>query len=216
MTIIVISEPNDVHAQSVIKALPKFTADEVVLLNFQNFPTRMHLDQHLPSQGKDHFAITLDNGRRLPIDEVRSVWWRRPQAYVVPVQGMEPHARQFALSETATAFQGMWQCTECLWVNDIIRDAAASHKPWQLHLAKQAGLRIPDTVITNNPTQARSFWDHCQGEVIYKPFIQTFHSWRETRKLKRNELSMLDSVKWAPVIFQRLIPGVADLRVTIG
>src|SRR5262249_39614385 len=46
-------------------------------------------------------------------------------------------------------------------------------------------------------------------------FIQTYHSWRETRKLRQEELALLDSVKLAPVIFQRLIPGIADLRVTI-
>jgi glutathione synthase/RimK-type ligase-like ATP-grasp enzyme len=109
----------------------------------------------------------------------------------------------------------MWQCSRALWVNNIIRDAAASHKPWQLHVAKQCGLRVPETLITNNPQHVRQFWELHGGEVIYKPFIQTFHSWRETRKLKREELAQLDSVRLAPVIFQRLVPGRADLRITI-
>jgi glutathione synthase/RimK-type ligase-like ATP-grasp enzyme len=51
--------------------------------------------------------------------------------------------------------------------------------------------------------------------VIYKPFLQTFHSWRETRQLKREELALLESVRIAPVIFQALVPGSADLRVTV-
>src|SRR5262249_58168186 len=43
-----------------------------------------------------------------------------------------------------------------------------------------------------------------------------FHGWLETRKLRTEELAALDSVKWAPVIiFQRLVSGLADLRVTI-
>jgi len=215
MTILIISEPRDIHAQSVTEALSKHGAGNVVLLDFSDFPQRMSINQYLPTHGSDAFALTLPGGKRLAIDAVRAVWWRRPQSYGVPAQGMSPQARQFALSETATAFQGMWQCSSCLWMNDIVRDAAAAHKPWQLHLAKQCCLTIPETLMTNDPAEARAFWERSRGEVIYKPFIQTIHSWRETRKLIPEELALLDSVRLAPVIFQSLVPGVLDLRVTI-
>jgi len=216
MTIVIISEPRDIHALSVVEALSKHGARDTVLLNFGDFPQRMSIHQHLPaSGGNDAFALTLPDGRRLPLEAVRGVWWRRPQAYGIPAQGMTTEARQFALSETATAFQGMWQCTSCLWMNDIVRDAAAAHKPWQLHLAKQCGLTIPETLITNDPAEARAFWERLRGEVVYKPFLQTIQSWRETRKLIPQELALLDSVKLAPVIFQSLVPGALDLRVTI-
>jgi glutathione synthase/RimK-type ligase-like ATP-grasp enzyme len=215
MTIVIISEPQDIHAHSVLEALSKQGGHDAVLLNFSDFPQRMSINQYFPPQGSDAFALTLPSGKRLPLEAVHAVWWRRPQGYGVPVHGMSPEARQFALSETATAFQGMWQCTNCLWMNDIVRDAAAAHKPWQLHLAKQCGLTIPETLITNEPAEARAFWERRVGEVIYKPFLQTVHSWRETRKLIPEELALLDSVKLAPVIFQALVPGALDLRVTI-
>lgn len=215
MTILIISEPRDIHAHSVIQALAKQAVDDAVLLDFSDFPQRMSIQQSLPALGNDAFTLTLPGGRRLPLDAVRSVWWRRPQSYGIPAHGMSPEARQFALSETATAFQGMWQCSNCLWMNDIVRDAAAAHKPWQLHLAKQCGLTIPDTLITNDPAEVRAFWEQRRGEVVYKPFLQTIHSWRETRKLIPQELALLDRVKLAPVIFQALVPGALDLRVTI-
>jgi hypothetical protein len=215
MTIVIISEPRDTHATSVIEALSTLGEKDVVLLNLGDFPQRMSLDEYLPPSGADTFVMTLADGRRLPIETVRSIWWRRPQPYGTPIEGLTAPERQFALGETATAFQGMWQCSRCLWVNDIIRDAAASHKPWQLHAAKRCGLTVPETLITNNPAHVRQFWEQQQGEVIYKPFIQTFHGWRETRKLRAQEMALLERVRVAPVIFQRLIPGVADLRVTV-
>jgi glutathione synthase/RimK-type ligase-like ATP-grasp enzyme len=145
---------------------------------------------------------------------VRSFWWRRPQPYGLP-PGLAPHAHHFALTELSTALQGMWQASDALWVNDIVRDAAAAHKPWQLELARQIGLSIPDTLITTDPDNARAFWEARGGEVVYKPFLQTYHSWRETRRLCEEDLALIDNVRLAPVIFQSLVPGVADLRVTV-
>jgi len=52
------------------------------------------------------------------------------------------------MTEAATAFQGMWQASNALWVNDVMRDAATAHKPWQLALAREIGLTIPVTLIT--------------------------------------------------------------------
>ena len=70
------------------------------------------------------------------MESVTACWWRRPQGFTLP-QGMAPHAHHFALTELSTAFQGMWQCSEALWVNDVVRDAAAAHKPWQLDMARR-------------------------------------------------------------------------------
>lgn len=215
MTIFIISEPQDIHAQSVMAALTRMGETDVRLVDFRDFPLRMSLTMRQGNGHPSDFSLTFPDGRRVPMAEVKSVWWRRPQTFGLPAQGMAPHARHFAMTEAATAFQGMWQASEALWVNDVVRDAAAAHKPWQLEVARQIGLSIPETLITNDPDQVRTFWSEHGGEIIYKPFLQTFHSWRETRRLRREELATVDSVRLAPVIFQKLVPGVADLRVTV-
>lgn len=214
MTVVIFSEPTDVHAQSVIRELARLGETDVQLVDFRNVPQRMALNMALSNAHGSGFELVPQGGKPLRIDAVRSFWWRRPQAFGVP-PGMAPHAQHFALTELSTAMQGMWQCSEALWVNDIVRDTAAAHKPWQLEMARRVGLTIPDTLITTDPDKVRAFWDSREGEVIYKPFLQTLHSWRETRQLRREELALLDSVRIAPVIFQSLVPGAADLRVTV-
>ena len=123
--------------------------------------------------------------------------------------------RAFALSETETAMTGIWQATNCLWVNHPIKDSAAAHKPWQLATGRAAGLTIPETLITNDPEQARSFCEAHSGNVVYKPFRQTHAAWRETRALLPEDAAVFEAVRLAPVLFQELIEGVADLRVTV-
>ena len=214
MPVVIFSEPNDVHAQSVMRELARLGESDARILNFNDIPQRITIDMALSNSHGSGFALTFADGDRLQLETVKSYWWRRPQAYQLP-PGLEPAAYHFALTEISTAIQGMWQSTEALWVNDIVRDAAASHKPWQLEVARRIGLSIPDTLITTDPDNVRAFREARGGEVVFKPFLQTFHAWRETRRLKDEDMAMIDNVKLAPVIFQSLVPGVADLRVTV-
>lgn len=214
MPVMIFSEDADVHAQSVMRELAKLGESDARIVNFNDMPQNIRIDMALSNNLGSGFALTFADGERVQLETVKSFWWRRPQAYKLPA-GLEPAAFHFALSELSTAVQGMWQSTEALWVNDIVRDAAASHKPWQLEVARRIGLSIPDTLMTTDPDNVRAFWEARKGEVVFKPFLQTFHSWRETRRLKEEDLALIDNVKLAPVIFQSLVPGAADLRVTV-
>jgi glutathione synthase/RimK-type ligase-like ATP-grasp enzyme len=214
MSVVIISEPTDVHAQSVMQELARAGESDARILDFRELPQRIRIDMALSNERGSGYALTFEDGERLRLETVKSFWWRRPQPFALP-PGLAPHAHHFALTELSTALQGMWQASEALWVNDIVRDAAAAHKPWQLDLARQIGLSIPDTLITTDPDNARAFWEARDGEVVYKPFLQTYHSWRETRRLSTEDLALIDNVRLAPVIFQSLVPGVADLRVTV-
>jgi len=213
--ILIISSELDVHARSVLEAFARRGVDNVHLLDLSDFPTRMQMDMRLDNNGHSDFAITLPGDLRVPMEEVTAVWWRRPQMFRPPETVRKPEDRHFILTEAATAFQGMWQASRALWVNNILRDAAAAHKPWQLALAKRTGLSIPETLITNDPEQARAFWDTHRDEVIFKGFTATLHAWRETRRLREADLAFAETIQLAPVIFQRYVPAIVDLRITI-
>ena len=81
----------------------------------------------------------------------------------------------------------------------------AQRKSYQLKIAQDVGLRIPATLMTNDPTEARRFVD-ARGyrEIVYKSFSSTEEEWRETRLLRENEVQLLDHVQHAP-IFQHYV-----------
>ncbi len=211
--ILIISSPDDVHAQAVMTELSRLGRPHR-LLNLSEFPSQLRLTARLDGDQSD-FTLTFADGARISMDEVSAVWWRRPQAFGFPAEIKDPAHRYFAQSEANTAFQGMYQSSEALWVNNTARDAAASHKPWQLKLAREVGLSIPETLITNDPEEALAFWQQYPGEVIYKPFLQTYHAWRETRRIQQEDEPLIEAVRLTPVLFQRFVPAVCDLRVTV-
>lgn len=213
MTILIVSNLSDGHARAVMTALGTH-GRRVELLDLSEFPQRLALSMAF-HDGTRSFHLERHGYGRLDLGELRAVWWRRPQPFSLPVSVANPAHRRVALSETSTAFQGLYQSMDAFWINAPVRDSAAGHKPWQLALAQEVGLEIPETLMTNDPEQARAFWAACGGDVIYKQFLALPDAWSETRRVGKQESSLAESIRLCPVVFQRRVSAVADLRVTV-
>ncbi|MEK7748232.1 MAG: MvdC/MvdD family ATP grasp protein [Nitrospirota bacterium] len=212
--ILIISHPDDIHATEVMRHLGDM-GQEAKMLDLAEFPMNLSL-----SISYDHKAMpsaTVRNKTDLFVDlaKVKSTWWRRPQAYSLP-QMKDNEAFTFTYNEWDEAISGLWQLVPGIWINEPNRDIRASRKAFQLGEATAVGLRIPRTLITSDPIQARRFIGELGVErTVYKSFSATEHTWRETRVLRKNELDLLDHLRLAPVIFQEYIPAEVDLRITV-
>jgi glutathione synthase/RimK-type ligase-like ATP-grasp enzyme len=108
----------------------------------------------------------------------------------------------------------MLDALPCAWVNPRIADEAAHRKPYQWEVAQQVGLRLPHTLVTNRPEEARAFIEQLGvGRVVFKAFLASIEAWRETRLIDAADMERLEQVRYAPVIFQEYVEGV-DLRIT--
>ncbi len=214
MTVLIVSTLADVHARVMIAALAA-QGTPVELLDLADYPGKLTLTLAF-GDGKRRFQLRRPGGGQLDLETVHAVWWRRPGPFGLPGTLRDPAHRRLALSEADTAFNGLFEAMDALWINPPALDASASHKPYQLALAQSLGLEIPQTVMTSDPEEAREFWRSCDGDVIYKQFIALPEAWSETRRLGEAETKVADAaIRLAPVIFQRHIAAVADLRVTI-
>jgi glutathione synthase/RimK-type ligase-like ATP-grasp enzyme len=214
MTVLVIGHEGDAHTLAVVREIGRLGGD-VAIADLSDFPQRSQLNIRYTCCGDHQFEISID-GQARSLDDVAAAWWRRPQQPQVSAAiGSESH-RLFALNEAAEALAGLWHALDVFWVNDPARDHVAHRKITQLRMAQQCGFRIPDTLISNDPERARVFIDH-RGyrNVVYKAFSAFEDEWRETRLLRPDELSLLDNVQYAPVIFQEYVEAAYDLRITV-
>jgi glutathione synthase/RimK-type ligase-like ATP-grasp enzyme len=214
MTVLIFSHADDAHALAVMEALRGYGGAEVELLDLSDLPQRLAVSMYYESGQRRFLLRSLQDNRMLNLAQVRAVWWRRPQAFALPAAMIDSEYRRFALSELTTALQGLYQSMDALWVNAPVNDATAGHKPFQLAIAQRIGLEIPPTLMTNDPDAAVAFWQHHEGQIVYKQFAARPDSWRETRRLRPEETALADAVQWAPVIFQRYVEAEADIRVT--
>jgi glutathione synthase/RimK-type ligase-like ATP-grasp enzyme len=214
MAVLIIAQPRDEHAVAVKDHLERL-GKEVEVLDTSLFPESANLAMGYKCCGNQRTFRLEVRGRVLDLSRFGSVWWRRPQPPQLSDQMMKPSHRVFAANEAYEALSGLWQCMDAQWVNDPARDMVAQRKAYQLKVAQEVGLRIPATMITNDPMEARKFVD-ARGyrDVAYKSFASTEQEWRETRLLRQEEMELLDHVQHAPVIFQHYVEARYDLRIT--
>jgi hypothetical protein len=208
--ILAVSHPGDDHLRPVLEALRRLGA-EAAVVDSAEFPGRARLS--LPF-GPRAAGWTFHGPRgRIPLGEVEAIWWRRPLPVELAPGDSSPDAA-FALRQAHAAMIGLWAALPVRWVNEPWADDAAGHKPRQLAAAARAGLKIPRTLVTNDPNRARTFLRRLRsGSAVWKALHCTPEDWYPTRFLSPRKKPDLAPLRNAPAILQEYVPG-ADLRVT--
>lgn len=152
----------------------------------------------------------------MPIGRARGIWIRRPRWPEITSEVTDPLDRLFARQEAVAAMGGAWRMLADRCVSPADAMQAARWKVAQLSAAQSLGFSVPETVVTSDPARARSFV--AQGRTILKAVaearVQTFDEERVGKTVEIDETFDLDTVRPTPVLLQRRVDKVADVRVT--
>jgi glutathione synthase/RimK-type ligase-like ATP-grasp enzyme len=83
-------------------------------------------------------------------------------------------------------------------------------KPYQAQLIREHGLRVPETLITNEPAEVLAFLE-AHGRIIYKSMSGVRSI---VKAFDDDDRARLEDIRWCPVQFQALVPGI-DVRVHV-
>ncbi len=210
MILIVTFEDNE-HVEEVLPHL----SCEYVLFNTGWYPEAVSLSAAYRDDG-EVTTLTLPDGRVIDTERIRGVWYRRERPYKLHEELTDETAVMFAWSESREALLGLFYSLDCPWMNPPLADEKSQRKMVQLSVAREVGLRIPHTVITNEPATARGFIESFgYGNVIRKAFRNIPQAPRSTHVITAEDMDRIDTVRFAPVTFQEYIEADIDLRVTV-
>lgn len=218
-TILILAEELDLHADVVIEMLHR-KGHRTCRFEVSQVPAKNGITVHASSSVQSE-RITV-GGASIPLDDVTAIWNRRVMAPSLP-SGMSRDDEEFARNETQHLLNGLWgRLQGRFWVNWIVNERLANRKPYQLKIAKEVGLDVPDTLITNEPAECRRFFTANGGRVIYKPLnrpVVTDGSQGYslfTSIVSETDLDQrLASVAYAPCLFQAHLPKVREYRVIV-
>ena len=222
--LVIVAGEVDAHADAVVIALRSLNFHQFVRIDFEtaysNFDVRLS-----PEHGDCAITSRKVTGRSCSIEDVKTVWWRREISVRSPMELELPSDKTLDAVECYWAFR--WQIealpSDRFPLSHPYRIREASNKISQLHLAKNIGLKVPDTLFSNDKAALLDFVSR-HPEIIIKPLKTTVASsgpsnreitliTRPTTSEKIKELIVQTDI---PAVYcQERIRKVADVRVNI-
>jgi MvdC family ATP-grasp ribosomal peptide maturase len=189
-----------------------------IRFNTDLFPSSVKLSARA---GDERAALLCtEAGEQVSTAEVRAVWARKLWSPRL-ADDLDERYRAMCAGESAAALEGFLDALyDARWVNDLQRQRAAENKQRQLRLAERAGLRVPRTLVTNDPVAARQFFAQTKGQTVAKllrPLTVSMNAAEQpfvyTSRVREEDLAGAEALRHSPMVFQELIPKERELRV---
>lgn len=156
------------------------------------------------------------------LDDITAVWYRR--SYHIG-KGLETLLEKEYLSSTLGELRrtlfGMLEGLKCFQIEKYSVYRRLDSKEEQLRIAKDCGLEVPATCITNSPAQLKAFLENTGKPVIAK-MQSAFAIYRDgqehvvfTNEVTAAHLDQLNGLRYCPMVFQEKLEKALELRVTI-
>ncbi|MBM7118464.1 MvdC/MvdD family ATP grasp protein [Archangium primigenium] len=161
-----------------------------VRIDVEGVPSRWALTSVLGPSGED--VVLHTPAGAVHAWQVHAVWLRR----------RPPLRLEGALDGLAAA--------GCRFINPLEADAAAENTARQLRLARQLGLEVPRTVVTNDPARVRAFFEEVQGRMVAKRLTPTSPFLGGDSPFEH-----LADLRHGPLVFQERLDTAYALRVAV-
>jgi len=209
MKVLILSNSTDIHAAHLKNALIQAGA-KVDYLDTRMFPTQVQISWQPNNQTG---YLTLPGGNKLRLQNIHSVFWRTfSEVYIPPLKDL--NQQRIAFNDSMSAIRSLIQACPARWVNSWQAYQFHKEKPLQLSKAKQIGITIPETLISNDPQQVIEFYKD-KKKVIFKPVYGGSHTQLLTDDhLHLNRINL--ALKLSPITIQEYIPGTNIRSYVIG
>lgn len=203
----------DIHGEEVFRSLP---SPKRLWLTNQPYECSLHISDN------DWSFMVTQGGRAIDLRRRFNIYVRRPLP-PRPEGSLPHHAREFLLreqQEVITAAVAITALKNCGRVFCLGRQPhLAANKIVQLVLARDLGLLIPETCVTNLPTVANEFYDRHAGAIVYKCLSTPVVEYEDGRKsmIHTSAVTHADftAVENCASLFQKNIRKRHELRVAV-
>lgn len=194
-------------------------------LSSKNIPFyRLNSDQINHNQkislSPNFFTITDSAGNTVNSKDIKAVWHRKAWR-VAPPEDLDESFNSIFINEYETLKVNLFALLEHLpWINPLENEKKIdANKMLQLSIAEGNGLKIPETLFSNDEVQIRNFLNEkCSGKAVAKLHgvlskNMSGENMFSTVIIDQSNLESLSDVVYSPMIFQPYIEKEYELRI---
>jgi glutathione synthase/RimK-type ligase-like ATP-grasp enzyme len=221
MTVLIITRSDDNESVEFVEEAIRRRGGSSFRFDTDLFPTEVRMAAHYGADGAERLTLASPAGE-LDLREVTAIWHRRVSVAGRLPREMDPQLRFASAGESRAAAMGVLASLGVFRLDAEERIRRAEHKPLQLRLAREAGLEVPRTLVTNDPAAVRDFARTCAGGMVTK-MLSSFAVYDArggeqvvfTNRVGAEDLADLDGLRLCPMTFQESVPKRLELRATV-
>lgn len=217
---LIIAYPGDLHAEAVQWALQK-KGVQCDTFSTDDFPSDGRMNISIGEEDTPHIRFKSGAGPVKEFKNYQSIWLRRVAKFNDhPL--LDPLDYEYSQNECKFFIESLLAVgnVDSFWVNPPGGRVESGKKGLQLILAKELGLRIPKTIMGNDPDEVRRLYEASGGSLIFKPFrtrgwLDASTNTNYTSYTSLVTQDMLDSpaiIEAAPGIYQEKIIKKYEVR----
>ena len=221
MNILIITHSKDNPCITTVTEAIEKKGGKVLRFDTDKYPTEYMMSAE--------YGMTAPNSLRLKgpdfdIDlekDIDAVWYRRISVGTGLPADMDAALRHPSIMESKRTLFGMKDSMGKFILDPFTKMRYTENKQLQLQLAREVGLEIPETLITNDADKVREFYQRLQRPLITKmQHSFAVHKNGEehvvfTNELNEEDVKDLDGLEFCPMQFQEKVDKKLELRVTI-
>ena len=219
MTVLIITRSLDNPCVDLVMAAIERQGGRAFRFDTDRFPTDVRLiAQYLKSSEK---LQLISSDAKLDLHDVTAIWHRRLEIGGRIPTNVDMQLRMASIDESSRTVKGMLESLKAFRMDPEPVIRRAEHKQLQLQVARELGMDIPRTLITNDADAVRAFAHGCEGGIVTK-MLSSFAVYENgvekvvfTNPVSREDLADLDGLKLCPMTFQEQLPKSLELRTTV-
>ena len=223
MSVLIITHSEDNDSAARVAETIRRKGGHAIRFDTDRYPTEVRLTAYYDSSGSagdERLTLTNEEGE-FDLREVTAVWHRRLSFGANLPPGLDKQLRHASVGEASAAAHGMLASLKAFRMDHLQHIRQAENKQLQLQVARELGLDIPRTLITNDPNAVRTFAKSCTSGMVTK-MLSSFAIYDKGKELvvftnpvKPEDLEDLSGLSLCPATFQESLPKSLEIRVTV-
>lgn len=218
MRVLLVTRSDDNDSVNLVSRALQSRGADPFRLDSDLYPQQLRLSTFYRTGGARSFISS--GSRRLDLASVDALYYRRFAAGNLLPQELGD-TRPACREEARLALYGTIAAMDCFQLDPLGSIRRADYKELQTVQAMRLGLDCPSTLFTNDPEAVLEFLSRAAGPVVTKMQSQ-FAIYRDgmenvvfTNEVRADDLKSLDGLRYAPMMFQEMVPKRLELRVTL-